>query len=160
MGAIIGAGAKLASEQAAMLLEMRAALQHSPEIVVQWPEGPAEGRTPIPAHVIRRGAGSRDRPDGRAEALLAMLNAVDVPIETSARRGGRPPVYGDEHYREIAERYAQAWRNGDRHPTLTIAKEKFASRSTAAKWVSTARKRGFLGATVARRAGGISQAST
>lgn len=157
MGAIIAAGAKLVSEQHAFLSEMRAALQDSPEIVMEMPKPSIDGsaRTPVPAHVIRRGVGPANGTDKRAEALLALLHAVELPIESSRRRGGRPPVYGDEHYREVARIYAEAWSNGDRHPTLTVAAEHTVARSTAAKWVSTARQRGFLGPTLPRRAGGV-----
>lgn len=157
MGAIIAAGAKLVSEQHAFMREIQAALQDSPEIVVEVPNGPVEegGRTPLPVHVIRRGVGPASGQDGRAEALLAMLHAVELPIDSSKRRGGRPPVYGDEHYREVARIYAEAWSHGDRHPTATVAIELTVARSTAAKWVMTARRLGFLSPTVPRRAGGI-----
>ena len=161
MGAIIAAGAKLVSEQHALVAEMRAALNDFPAITVEMPNDPAEGSTasPLPVHVIRRGDGPGSGTDKRAESLLVALQAVDLPIESSKHRVGRPPVYGDAHYREIARIYAEAWSNGDRHPTATVAAEYIVVRSTAAKWVSTARKLGFLGPTVPRRAGEIRPAS-
>jgi hypothetical protein len=157
MGAIIAAGAKLVSEQHALLSEMRAALEDSPEIVMEVPAPSIKGssRVLVPAHVIRRGVGPASGTDKRAEELLAILHEVELPMDSSKRRGGRPPVYGDEHYREVARIYSQAWRKGDRHPTLTVATKYTVARSTAAKWVSTARQRGFLGPTPARRAGGV-----
>ncbi|MHB8397917.1 MAG: hypothetical protein ACYDCI_03180 [Candidatus Limnocylindrales bacterium] len=153
MGSIIAAGAELVSEQQAFMAELRAALSDFPAIDVEMPAGPTGkgARTPLPVQVIRRGAGTQRR----AEGPLAVFAALDPLFEQPKRRVGRPPEHDDAHYREVARRYAEAWSRGDRHPTATVAQQMDAARSTAAKWVSIARQRGFLGHTLPRRAGGV-----
>lgn len=68
--------------------------------------------------------------------------------------GGRPRMYDDEHYRNVAAFYAAAWR-GSAAPTKFVETTYGVSHSTAARWVHESRKRGFLGATDERRAGGV-----
>jgi hypothetical protein len=150
------------SEQDAFLKEIQTVLQDPAEISVEMPTGPVSGttRTPVPVHVIRRAVGRNTGSGPRADAIKATLQAFALPISASGHPVGRPPVHDDAHYREVAQIYARAWRNGDRHPTLTVATEKAVSRTTAAKWVSAARQRGYLGPTQARRAGGIIPGST
>jgi len=57
--------------------------------------------------------------------------------------GGRPRMYGREHYREVANVYFQAWRNGE-PPTKAVQEFFGVSYSTAARWVREARKRDEL----------------
>ena len=71
-----------------------------------------------------------------------------------ATAGGRPRMWGDDHYREVAEVYAAAWRSGP-SPTKSVERQFQVSHSTAARWVHECRKRGFLGPTEKRRAGGV-----
>jgi len=74
-----------------------------------------------------------------------------------ARTGGRPREWGDDHYRKVAAIYAIAWRSGEA-PTQAVERHPdFApiSHSTAARWVRECRKRGFLGKTEKRVAGGV-----
>lgn len=73
--------------------------------------------------------------------------------EEATPQPGRPPMYGEDHYREVAEVYLAAWQRGDA-PTKAVAEHFPASRSAAAKWVSTARtKYGLLGPATPGRAG-------
>lgn len=71
---------------------------------------------------------------------------------------GRPQLYGEDHYAEVARVYADAYRNQSRNPTMKVAKDYQISRSTAAKWVAKARALGFLDSTEERVAGGVSSA--
>lgn len=73
------------------------------------------------------------------------------------KAGGRPRMYGEEHYHHVARIYSDAWRAGEpptqaveRHPDFEPI-----SHSTAARWVRECRKRGFLGETEKRVAGGV-----
>lgn len=71
--------------------------------------------------------------------------------------GGRPRMYGDDHYRRVAEIYSKAWRRGE-PPTQAVERHPdFAplSHSTAARWVRECRRRGFLAQTKKRIAGGV-----
>jgi hypothetical protein len=67
-------------------------------------------------------------------------------------RRGRPDL-GDDHYREVARVYREAWARGDRAPTVAVAEAFSIRKTTAAKWVVVARRRGYLGPAVPRRAG-------
>jgi hypothetical protein len=78
--------------------------------------------------------------------------AAGFKAETAG--GGRPRMWGDEHYQEVARAYAAAWQSGS-SPTKSVEKLFQVSHSTAARWVRECRKRGFLGDTHERRAGGI-----
>lgn len=135
MGSIIAASARLVSEQVDMATQARRAFEDAPEGVLEMPDG-----------TYRRAA---------AAELLVALRATHLRIERPRHRVGRPPVYGEAHYREVARIYAEAWSNGDRSPTKAVATEWTVVRSTAAKWVMTARRLGFLGPTTPRRAGQI-----
>lgn len=157
MGAIIAAGAKAVSEQDDAFKLMRAALEDSPEIALEMADASVSpsARTPVPVHVIRPGVRVGHPRDPRADSLLDVLKTTDLAIETPRRRPGRPVSLGPNHYREIARIYAEAWRAGDRHPSATVAAKLHVARSTAAKGVATARRLGFLGPTMPRRAGGV-----
>lgn len=67
-------------------------------------------------------------------------------------RRGHPPG----HYRDVAGVYANAWLAGE-PPTKAVAEKFSVNPATAAKWVSKARKLGFLEPTGRGRAGGIPQ---
>ncbi len=70
-------------------------------------------------------------------------------------KGGRPPMYGPEHFAKVAAIYAAVWRRGERSPgpTQAVADECDVSRSAAAKWVARAREMGLLAPTTRGRAG-------
>lgn len=71
---------------------------------------------------------------------------------------GRPPLYDEGHFSDVAHAYSEAYRNQPRNPTMKVAKDFRVSRSTAAKWVARARELGFLERTKKRVAGGIPSA--
>ena len=58
----------------------------------------------------------------------------------------------DENLQQVATLYRAAVEQGD-HPTETVANAMHVSRSTAARWVTRARKRGFLGPAMRGRGG-------
>jgi hypothetical protein len=64
---------------------------------------------------------------------------------------GRPPLYGPEHFREVAEVYRSAFAIG-MPPTLAVAKRFTVTKSTAAKWIAKARALGLLPPTTRGRA--------
>jgi hypothetical protein len=70
--------------------------------------------------------------------------------------GARAPRRGspitDENLRQVAEVYRAALERGD-PPTETVANVLNVARSTAARWVSKARERDFLGPAMRGRAG-------
>ena len=61
-------------------------------------------------------------------------------------RAGRRPIYGAEHFRQVAAAYSEAVAGGAA-PTRAVAERWTVSHSTAAKWVAEARRRGELPAT-------------
>jgi hypothetical protein len=69
-----------------------------------------------------------------------------------ARRPRRGSPLTDDDLRQVADIYRAAMSRGD-PPTLMVADQLYAARSTAARWVATARKRGFLGPALRGRAG-------
>ena len=86
---------------------------------------------------------------GKAEPK-ALNSAV-----SAAREGRRPPRglsatrpgrrgHPDKHYQDVALRYMSLRKEGITNPTAMLATEYVVSRSTAAGWVSEARRRGHL----------------
>jgi hypothetical protein len=53
----------------------------------------------------------------------------------------------------VARVYREAWARGDPAPTVAVAEAFSIRKTTAAKWVVVARRRGYLGPAVPRRAG-------
>ena len=84
--------------------------------------------------------------------LAGGFDEIVAGLKTPA--GGRPRMYDDRHYRNVAAIYASAWRGGVA-PTQFVEKIYDVSHSTAARWVHECRKRGFLSTTDERRAGGV-----
>jgi hypothetical protein len=76
-------------------------------------------------------------------ALRAGADARRAPRGDGSARPGRRG-HPDEHYRAVADRYRVLATSLVRNPTAQIATECFVARSTAAGWVATARKRGYL----------------
>jgi len=76
-----------------------------------------------------------------ASALLTDQTAKPPKLSPSGQRG-----YGDDFYKAVAANY-QAAIVGRRRPVLAIAESAGVPRSTAARWVKEARRRGFLGET-------------
>ena len=89
-----------------------------------------------------------------APGSLEEKNRKDLELyrEPDPRRGGRPRLYDQDHFRKVADVYRDAWRRSN-SPTQTVASRFNVSPSTAAKWVKRARDMGFLGKTTAGRPG-------
>lgn len=97
-------------------------------------------------------------------ADLAHWRAADQSLDKRtrgmlAKRAGELPettyrVHSQEHYEQVAEVYAKAYRRGE-YPTKAVAEELKATRSAAAKWVARARALGLLGETEKTKAGGV-----
>jgi hypothetical protein len=64
---------------------------------------------------------------------------------------GRPPLYGPDHYLEVARIYREAFAIGI-PPTLAVGRRFVVTKSTAAKWISKARALGLLPPTTRGRA--------
>jgi hypothetical protein len=81
---------------------------------------------------------------------------VSVPVHTPAsRKGGRRPLYGPQHFQEVAKVYAETWQLGRKAPTTAVAERWHVTPSTAAKWVARARQMRLLGPTEQGHAGGL-----
>jgi len=102
-----------------------------------------------------------------AKMAVRMAEAKGAEAEAEMWRGqarqfdaqrpqGRPRMYGDDHYRRVAEVYMAAWLRGD-NPTQAVERQFYTSHSTAARWVRECRKpqRGLLGPTRRGKAGGV-----
>jgi hypothetical protein len=76
---------------------------------------------------------------------------------TAKRPPGRPALYGDGHWRRVADTYIEAIRLGSHRPTGIVADKFNVDPSTAAKWVARCRRPPLLllGQTTKRRAGGV-----
>jgi len=72
----------------------------------------------------------------------------------ASTHGSRLPLYGLDHFAEVAQLYRRAWLADDPAPTKRVAERWSVSWSAAAKWVARARGLGHLGKTEKRRAGG------
>jgi len=64
---------------------------------------------------------------------------------------GRPPIYGPDHFAEVARVYREAYAEG-RTPTRAVARRFDATQAAAAKWVARCRSMGLLPATTQGRA--------
>lgn len=69
-----------------------------------------------------------------------------------ARRPRRGSPITDDNLKQVSSLYREAIKGGD-PPTQTVADAMHVARSTAARWVMAARKRGFLGPAMPGRAG-------
>jgi hypothetical protein len=76
----------------------------------------------------------------------------DALEERFGRRPRRGSPITDANLNAVAERYREALERGD-PPTQSVARELNVARSTAARWVTKARERGFLGPALQGRAG-------
>jgi hypothetical protein len=103
---------------------------------------------------LRRWA--RERwPRGQRPALLA--ERVAAAEASLGRPPGRPPMYTEDHFKEVAATYDSAYAARD-HPTEAVADEWDVSIPTAAKWVARARQLGFLRPTKRGLAKGVGPA--
>jgi hypothetical protein len=92
--------------------------------------------------------------EGEVVARHVLARGARAEFDAAHRRG--VPL-GDEHYRTVASVYRTALPSG--RPTAEVMKQLNASRSTAGRWVTEARRRGFLGETTPRRAGEVTTPS-
>lgn len=82
----------------------------------------------------RFSTGEYVNPELRGEFLKAFKKAGKV---------GRPPLYGPDHFEDVARVYREAFARGD-PPTLSVADHWTVSKSAAAKWVARCRELGLL----------------
>jgi hypothetical protein len=76
-----------------------------------------------------------------AEHAKARLPAARASTERP-KRPGRPRIYDEKHYEEVASVYRQ--HSGGRAPTKAVTEHFRVTKSTAAKWVARARQMGLL----------------
>jgi len=79
---------------------------------------------------------------------------VAQALAANRPKRGHPLVRGPDHYREVAEIYAEAHLRNE-PPTKAVKDHFQVAAGTAAAWVSTARKRGYLDQTEPGKAGGV-----
>ena len=60
------------------------------------------------------------------------------------RRGGRPPIYGPDHWIEVARVYREAYAGKRLTPTRAVATHFDVSVTAAVKWVAKCRELGLL----------------
>ncbi len=86
----------------------------------------------------------------RARRAAGREHEGDTPVVEATPlkvpRSGRPVQLGDDHYREVAAIYSEAHAAGQ-PPVVAVQRQKPASYSTASRWVTEARRRGFLAPT-------------
>jgi hypothetical protein len=105
----------------------------------------AEIRLPLRSLVqtwLERGAFARTGDPSRDvyEELTEFTDVLNRSQETN-RRTGRPPLYGPDHYAEVAAVYREHLANAGTAPTKAVQKHFGTTKSTAAKWVATARNK-------------------
>jgi hypothetical protein len=76
-----------------------------------------------------------------ATQKFAMLETAK---DESKKRIGRPPLYGHKHYAEVAKVYREHEKSGGRAPTKAVQTHFKTTKSSAAKWVATARAKELL----------------
>jgi hypothetical protein len=98
-------------------------------------------------------------PEGYTVSVPAVTQGKDALVEVMRQIEQRSPRprgsrLSDEELDEIASLYRNALAVG-RPPTATVAKVRSVTRSTASRWIYEARRRGFLGAALPRKAGEV-----
>ena len=78
--------------------------------------------------------------DRQSRELGTLVAAAEASL---GRAPGRPPLYTEGHFLQVAVEYTEAWKVGG-HPRRAVADRWQVSFSTAAKWVARARQLGFL----------------
>lgn len=89
------------------------------------------------------GAGGRSDEAGDIAALRAAIRT----------KPGRPVMYDDDHYRQVAAIYSAA-EASRQPPAKAVADNLGVARTTAIKWVQRARERGFLPPTTRGKSAG------
>lgn len=91
-----------------------------------------------------------------AEFIIDFVRGFEVPQHPprKAVRGQKPSAklsapgqrgYPDDFYDRVADVYRDSFRGNSRRPVVDVANEAGVPRSTAARWVKEARRRGLLG---------------
>jgi transposase len=84
------------------------------------------------------------RDGGLSERQRRELGMLVAAAESSLGRApGRPPLYSEAHFLDVAVEYTEAWKAGG-HPRQAVADRWRVSPATAAKWVARARQMGLL----------------
>jgi hypothetical protein len=91
-------------------------------------------------------------PDGAQVIEPLTASEREALDERFGRRPRRGSPITDASLRAVADRYREAVERGD-PPTQSVARELNVARSTAARWVTKARERDFLGPALKGRAG-------
>lgn len=82
--------------------------------------------------------------EGLAPETVARFQQHTEAAKQGRKKPGRPAVYGDEHYKQVAAIYEQTLRSGRRDPLKAVMRELKIEKTTAASKVREARRRGFL----------------
>lgn len=100
--------------------------------------------------------GERDDEGRGAPELVeyGRRQAAALRGDSTQPRPGRPIAWTDERLREVARLYREAYTRGV-SPTKSVAQRLDVTYAVAAKRVSEARKKGFLGETTRGRAGAV-----
>lgn len=83
-----------------------------------------------------------DPPEWRAVRKATERRLPPAEAGGERKRPGRPPAYGDDHYRDVASVYRD--HAGGRSPTKAVAEHFNVSKAAAAKWVARARELAML----------------
>ena len=86
------------------------------------------------------------------EAVMAAAEGRKMHRTDALKRPGRKG-HPESHYEDIARRYDELFALGESAPTKRISEEHHVSRSTAAGWVATARRKELLPKAMRGRAG-------
>jgi len=88
------------------------------------------------AVMVRAGTGD---PEADHRAFASDLEVLRASQAEPRKRPGRPPLYGRQHYEEVARIYREHLQAGGRAPTKAVADHFAVTKATAAKWVARAR---------------------
>ena len=77
------------------------------------------------------------------EGEIARGGLAEMTDGRSSRRGGRPTLDDDAHYRKVAEVYNKAFSAGD-FPRVAVAEHWMTARTTASHWIGEARDRDLI----------------
>jgi hypothetical protein len=81
---------------------------------------------------------------GLAPETAARFERHRAAAKQGRKKPGRPPVYDDDYYRQVARIYEETLRSGRRDPLRAIMRELHVEKTAAASKVREARRRGFL----------------
>jgi hypothetical protein len=76
--------------------------------------------------------------------LEARWRRHSIAAKEGRKKPGRPPLYSDDHYKQVAAIYEETLRSGRRDPLKAVMRELKIEKTTAASKVREARRRGFL----------------